>query len=81
MGGDGTTPPEPIVVDGEHEFEIERIKAHRDRRGREREYLVSWSGYDSSEDLWLPRSALDHAWEIVCAYEKRNNVGRRTQPQ
>ena len=28
-GGDGVTPPEPIVIDGDTEFEVERILGHR----------------------------------------------------
>ena len=28
-GGDGVTPPEPIVIDGETEFEAECILGHR----------------------------------------------------
>ena len=28
-GGDGVTPPEPIVIDGDAEFEVERILGHR----------------------------------------------------
>ena len=27
-GGDGVTPPEPIVIDGDTEFEVERILEH-----------------------------------------------------
>ena len=28
-GGDGETPPEPIVIDGDAEFKVERILGHR----------------------------------------------------
>ncbi len=32
-GGDGVMPPQPITVDGEAEWELERIVKHRKRRG------------------------------------------------
>ena len=28
-GGDGVTPPEPIVIGGDTDFEVERILGHR----------------------------------------------------
>lgn len=65
VGGDGVAPPEPIVVEGQAEYKIERVIAHRDRRGRQREYLVRWVGHDSSEDMWLPESELTNARDIL----------------
>ena len=38
-GGDEVEPPPPIVVDGEEEYEVEALLAHRVRRGI-RQYLV-----------------------------------------
>ena len=68
-GGDGVSPPEPIVVDGTAEFEVERILAHRDHRGRAREYLVRWAGHDSSEDLWLMEADLQNAPAVLHRYK------------
>ena len=67
--GDGVSPPEPIVVDGTAEFEVERILAHRDRCGRAREYLVRWAGHDSSENLWLTESDLQNAPAVLRHYK------------
>ena len=77
-GGDGVSPPEPIVVDGTAEFEVERILAHRDRRGRAREYLVRWAGHDSSEDLWLTEPDLQNAPAVLRRYKATVAAPRRT---
>ena len=50
--------PAAIELDtGEQHYEIERLLTHRDTP-RCREYLVRWSGYDESEDLFIPESEL-----------------------
>ena len=59
--------PPPMLVDGEEEFEVERILGHRVRNGR-LELLIRWLGYDASEDLWEPADALTHAKEAVAEY-------------
>lgn len=65
--------PQPIIVDGEKEYEIEFILAHRDSR-RRREYLCRWKGYDMSSDEWLPLSELTNALDLVREYHERNNL-------
>ena len=67
--GDGVSPPEPIVIDGTAEFEVEQILAHRDHRGCAQEYLVRWAGHDSSEDLWLTESDLQNAPAVLRRYK------------
>ena len=49
--------PPPIEIDGEEEYEVEDILDHR-RSGRGYQYLVSWTGYDASENQWLPKREL-----------------------
>ena len=68
-GGDGVSPPEPIIVDGTTKFEVELILAHRDHYGHAWEYLVRWAGHDSSEDLWLPESDLQNAPAVLHHYK------------
>jgi predicted aspartyl protease len=51
--------PNPILVDDEHEYQIEKIIKHRSvRRGRgfQKQFLVKWTGY--AEPTWEPESAL-----------------------
>ena len=49
--------PPPIKIDGEEEYEVEKILNHR-RSGRGYQYLVSWTGYDASKNQWLPEREL-----------------------
>ena len=56
-------PPPLLVQDGNAYWAVERIVQHRDRAvgtsGRTvREYLVSWEGYDSTNDTWEPEKTL-----------------------
>ena len=55
--------PEPVLVGGEVEYEVDRILRHRKRRGRGGgdEYLVLWKGFDASEATWEKASNLEHA--------------------
>ena len=41
-----------IKIDGEAEYKVSEIKGHRERQG-EMQYLTSFVGFDSSEDMWL----------------------------
>ena len=53
--------PEPIIVDGEAEYEIEKILQDRVRRVRNRiveEFLVKWRDFPDSHNEWLIREQL-----------------------
>ena len=49
--------PPPIEIDGEKEYKVEDILDHR-RSGRGCQYLICWTGYDASENQWLPEQKL-----------------------
>ena len=49
-----------IEIDGEAEYKVAEIKDHRERQG-EIQYLTSFVGFDSSEDMWLATAQLEHA--------------------
>ncbi|GAW09020.1 reverse transcriptase-RNase H-integrase [Lentinula edodes] len=49
--------PEPTIIDGHEEFDIDRILDSR-RRGRGWQFLVRWVDQPPSEDRWLSYSAL-----------------------
>jgi len=55
-----TPPPPPVLVDGDLEYEVEKVMAHRDKgRKKIREYLLRFKGYGPADDLWLPVANLN----------------------
>jgi hypothetical protein len=72
-GREGAPPP-LVLVDGEPEYEVDWLLAHRVRgRGTRRlvEFLVRWKGYDPSEDCWISADGLRNAPRPLAAYLKR----------
>jgi hypothetical protein len=67
--------PSPDLIDGEEEFEIEAIISHRKLRNK-LQYLISWKGYPSSDNSWLPEKDLTNAKEILKTYKNRLRLAR-----
>jgi hypothetical protein len=61
--------PEPVLVKGQQEYEVEKILDHR-KRGRTTQYLVRWKGYGRDDDTWEPADNLKNAKEKIKEYEK-----------
>jgi hypothetical protein len=66
-------PPPPTLVDGELEYEVERILLHRDRhpvRGykMKREFLIKWLGYGPEHNTWEPEANMTNCPELLSAY-------------
>ena len=58
-------PPPPITVDGETEYEVEKIYNHRIvKRGKSSrtEYLVRWKGYGVEYDEYVRNIHLKNAF-------------------
>jgi transposase InsO family protein len=66
-------PPVPIEIEGELEYEVERIldkrTVKRSRRSDSVEYLVKWLGYGHEHNSWEPAQSVANAREIVQAFE------------
>ena len=63
------TPLKPVVIEGEEEFEVEKILNKRVVRGKEK-FLVWWKGYIAKEDTWKSRKNLKNARELVEEFER-----------
>ena len=54
----------PTQVDGEDECKVVGIEGYRERNGK-MWYLMSFAGYDASEDMRLNTMQLEHIDELL----------------
>lgn len=64
--------PPPDLIEGQEEFEVERIIASR-RFGRWKtlQYLVKWKGYPESDNSWESADAVKNAKEEVSDFHRK----------
>ena len=62
--------PSNIEVEPDEEYDVEKVLQHR-RQGRTTEYLIKWSGYESSDNSWEPEANLSP--ETLEGYWKRES--------
>jgi len=67
--GQKKTLPKLVIIEGEEEFEVEKIINKRTIRGKKK-FLVRWKGYTVEEDTWESRENLENAKELVEEFEK-----------
>src|SRR6266436_3343740 len=66
--GPNFTRPPPDLIEGEEEYEVEWIVAHRMfERSKSLQYLVKWRGYPKSDNSWEPADQV-HAPDLVKRY-------------
>ena len=59
----------PVIIEGEEEWEIERILNKRKVRGKDK-YLVYWKGFIAESDTWEGRENLKNVQEAIKEFEK-----------
>ena len=66
-------PPAPIIINDDLEYEVERLL---DRRGtgKNRHYLVKWTGYPIWDTTWEPLDHLNHAKRLISDYDTKNPI-------
>jgi chromodomain-containing protein len=64
--------PPPNLLEGEEEYEVERIINHRHSgRARTLQYLIKWKGYPEVDNTWEPADQV-HAPDLIKAYHQLN---------
>jgi len=63
------TPPKLVIIEGEEEFEVEKILNKQVVQGKEK-FLVWWKGYTAEGDTWESRENLENAKELVEEFER-----------
>ena len=61
--------PAPVIIEGEEEWEVERILNKQRIQGKDK-YLVQWKGFMAESDTWEGRENLRNAREAIEEYEK-----------
>jgi len=59
----------PVIIEGEEEWEVERILNKRWVRGKDK-YLVCWKGFTTESDTWEGRENLKNTKEMIKEFEK-----------
>ena len=69
------SPPPPIEVEGEQEYELKAILDSKlDRRFRTKlRYYVEWEGYEGTDEQysWVGADDLEHAQELRTEFHRR----------
>jgi len=61
--------PLPVIIEGEEEWEVERILNKRRVRGKDK-YLVRWKGFMAESNIWERRENLKNTKEAIKEFEK-----------
>jgi hypothetical protein len=66
--------PNPIEIDGDLEFEVEKIldSKHNRRYLNRILYLVRWKGYGPGSDTWEGIKNLEHAKKAITDFHKKH---------
>jgi len=67
--GQKKTLPKLVIIEGEEEFEVEKIINKRTVREKKK-FLVRWKRYTAEEGTWENRENLENAKELVEEFEK-----------
>ena len=78
LHGPNFTRPPPDLVDGEEEYEVEKvIDAKQIGRKKKWHYLIKWKGYPASDNSWEPETNVQGSKELIEEFWKRNPGQRK----
>jgi transposase InsO family protein len=67
--------PEPEIIDGNIEHEVESILAHKLGRNKQSaRFLIKWVGYDAAVSTWEPLRSLSHCQDILRDYCQQHDI-------
>ena len=69
VNGQRKEAPQPVVVEGEEEWEVEKILNKRKIRRKDK-YLVRWKGFTAEVDTWESRENLQNAGDLLREFEE-----------
>src|SRR6267142_6381196 len=70
--GPNFSQPPLDLIDGEEEYEVEWIAAHRYHgKSRSLQYLIKWKGYPEADSTWEPADQI-HAPDLLKTYHQQN---------
>ena len=61
--------PQPVVIEGEEEWEVEKILNKRRVRGKNK-FLVRWRAFTVEGDTWESRENLQNAGDLLREFEE-----------
>jgi len=61
--------PQPVVIEGKEEWEVEKILNKRKVREKDK-FLVWWKGFTAEGDTWESRENLQNAGEVLREFEE-----------
>jgi hypothetical protein len=70
LPGQVIDPPDPIQVEGENEWEVDKVLAVRKRYGK-LQYRIQWLGFDEDPD-WYPASNIKNAPHKLRDFHREN---------
>jgi hypothetical protein len=70
LHGPNFTRPPPDLIDGEEEYEVEKILDMKQKgQGRKTHYLIKWKGYPTSDNSWEPAENVQ-AKDLIKEYKE-----------
>jgi len=69
VNGQRKETPQPMVIEGEEEWEMEKILNKRKVRGKDK-FLVQWKGFTVEGDTWESRENLQNAGDLLREFEE-----------
>jgi hypothetical protein len=69
-------PPPPVIIDGQEEYEVEELIAHRNRKDGGKDYKVKWLNYDLESCTWEAEENLSNAPGAITEYWQRQEKSK-----